>query len=460
MRQVIADAPENGKIDILSNDVNATCGIAGGSRVDSDKTSFARKTMRHLSARGRAAPLRITAALLAAAWAETQGFPEARPALADALGSAQHVTAARNVDFGGTAGDGAFQTAQASRGRDPPVQLAQTRASDTEELQQTLEQEHHRAEMLVRELGIARHDVELLLTVLNKARDESARVKQAAESETAELRKSLQQERERAERLAQDLTGARRGVETQRKAGDEAGQLNQAADSRAAELRRSIQRDQTQRLERELATARRDVEPQTALAGKASAEATLPKQAAESGTSELRKSLQQERERAERLAQDLAAARRDVETQTALAAKASDESTQLKQAAESGATELRKSLQQERERAEQLAQDLAASRRDIETQTALAARASDESTQLKHVPTALVAFNWPVKSNRFERVARFVDYLFSRIDKLQAPGFDPKWKSINLAATVPGLARFPAAQAWLDRQSRAPQASQ
>jgi TRAP-type uncharacterized transport system substrate-binding protein len=76
------------------------------------------------------------------------------------------------------------------------------------------------------------------------------------------------------------------------------------------------------------------------------------------------------------------------------------------------------------------------------------------------VPTVLVAFNWPVKSNRFERVARFVDYLFSRIDKLQAPGFDSKWKSINLAATVPGLTRFPAAQAWLDRQSRATQATQ
>jgi TRAP-type uncharacterized transport system substrate-binding protein len=76
------------------------------------------------------------------------------------------------------------------------------------------------------------------------------------------------------------------------------------------------------------------------------------------------------------------------------------------------------------------------------------------------VPTVLVAFNWPVKSNRFQRVARFVDHLFSRIEKLQEPGFDPKWKSINLAATVPGLARFPAAQAWLDRLPRSTQASQ
>src|SRR5712672_3720717 len=76
------------------------------------------------------------------------------------------------------------------------------------------------------------------------------------------------------------------------------------------------------------------------------------------------------------------------------------------------------------------------------------------------VPTALVAFNWPVQSNRYQRVARFVDFLFTRIDKLQAAGFDPKWKSINLAATVPGLDRFAAAQEWLDRQARRARASQ
>jgi TRAP-type uncharacterized transport system substrate-binding protein len=69
------------------------------------------------------------------------------------------------------------------------------------------------------------------------------------------------------------------------------------------------------------------------------------------------------------------------------------------------------------------------------------------------VPTALVAFNWPPGSNRYLRVARFVDYLFSRIDKLQGPGFDPKWKAINLAATVPGLSRSHAAQDWLDRRA-------
>jgi TRAP-type uncharacterized transport system substrate-binding protein len=76
------------------------------------------------------------------------------------------------------------------------------------------------------------------------------------------------------------------------------------------------------------------------------------------------------------------------------------------------------------------------------------------------VPTVLLSFKWPANSNRYQRVTRFVDYLFSRIDRLQAPGFDPKWKSVNLAATVPGMARSSSAQAWLDRQARAKQLSQ
>jgi TRAP-type uncharacterized transport system substrate-binding protein len=76
------------------------------------------------------------------------------------------------------------------------------------------------------------------------------------------------------------------------------------------------------------------------------------------------------------------------------------------------------------------------------------------------VPTVLVSYNWPFGSNRYQRVTRFTDYLFSRVDKLQAAGFDPKWQSINLRAAVPGLNRFPAAQQWLDRQSRQPVAGQ
>jgi TRAP-type uncharacterized transport system substrate-binding protein len=66
------------------------------------------------------------------------------------------------------------------------------------------------------------------------------------------------------------------------------------------------------------------------------------------------------------------------------------------------------------------------------------------------VPTVLAAFNWPKSSNRYRRVERLVDHLFGRIEKLQE-GFHPKWKEVNLSASVPGLIRFPSAQAWLDR---------
>jgi TRAP-type uncharacterized transport system substrate-binding protein len=67
------------------------------------------------------------------------------------------------------------------------------------------------------------------------------------------------------------------------------------------------------------------------------------------------------------------------------------------------------------------------------------------------VPTILAAFNWPQQSDRYRRVARLVDHLFGRLDKLQSPGFDPKWKEVNLRAEVPGLERFRSAQEWLER---------
>ena len=69
------------------------------------------------------------------------------------------------------------------------------------------------------------------------------------------------------------------------------------------------------------------------------------------------------------------------------------------------------------------------------------------------VPTILAAFNWPKSSDRYRRVARLTEYLFDRMDKLQAPGFHPKWKDVNLSAKVPGLGRLPAAQDWLNRNA-------
>src|SRR5712692_4876799 len=55
------------------------------------------------------------------------------------------------------------------------------------------------------------------------------------------------------------------------------------------------------------------------------------------------------------------------------------------------------------------------------------------------VPTILASYNWRTGAPRYRRVARFVDELFSRSSKLQSPGFDAKWKNVNLATRVPGL---------------------
>ena len=66
--------------------------------------------------------------------------------------------------------------------------------------------------------------------------------------------------------------------------------------------------------------------------------------------------------------------------------------------------------------------------------------------------TLLVTYDWPQNTERYQRVSNFVNEFFSNIDKFNAPGRHPKWKEINLAATIPGKwKRFKPAQEWLDK---------
>jgi TRAP transporter TAXI family solute receptor len=48
-----------------------------------------------------------------------------------------------------------------------------------------------------------------------------------------------------------------------------------------------------------------------------------------------------------------------------------------------------------------------------------------------------------------ERVRRFVATVFPRFAELQAQGRHPKWREVNLAASLPGFKRTRAAEAWL-----------
>jgi TRAP-type uncharacterized transport system substrate-binding protein len=61
------------------------------------------------------------------------------------------------------------------------------------------------------------------------------------------------------------------------------------------------------------------------------------------------------------------------------------------------------------------------------------------------VQTVLAVYNWPRDSDRFRRVERFIEHYFDRFEGLQKPPYHPKWKSVNLAAQVPGWTRYTAA---------------
>jgi hypothetical protein len=62
----------------------------------------------------------------------------------------------------------------------------------------------------------------------------------------------------------------------------------------------------------------------------------------------------------------------------------------------------------------------------------------------------LAVYAWPEGSDRYRRVAKFVETFFENFDKLKDKTRHPKWQSTNLAAEVPGWTRFKAAQQWLD----------
>jgi hypothetical protein len=404
MRQVVAEAPGVEAIAIGDDGVKHTCGIAR----HLDKAVSTENPMSSLPRR-RAASLLITVTLLAAtSVSETQAEyvePRAWVHLAQARssdpGTSQRALEQHRAEVLARALAAALATVR--RDREPQTSLAakpgdeigepkQGAKSGTAESRKSLQQERERADQLEQALAVARRDIETQTALAAKAAtaaEEVARDRQVAESTSAELRKSLQQERDRAEALTLDISKARAGLfayETQaRKAGEEAADLKQVAEG-TAELRQSLsqERERAGRLEQDLAAARRDVEKQTTQAAKASEEAARLNQLAERAAEELRKSLQQEREKAEALSKKISAARSRISAEAQARNASEQAAADLKQAAE-GAAELQKSLQRERERAGRLEQALAVANRDVETQTALAAKAREEAARDKQV---------------------------------------------------------------------------
>jgi TRAP-type uncharacterized transport system substrate-binding protein len=67
------------------------------------------------------------------------------------------------------------------------------------------------------------------------------------------------------------------------------------------------------------------------------------------------------------------------------------------------------------------------------------------------VPAVLAAYNWPKGSDRYRRVEKFTEAFFSKWEKFREPPRHPKWRDVNLAATVPGWTRSSIAEEMLRR---------
>jgi TRAP-type uncharacterized transport system substrate-binding protein len=66
-------------------------------------------------------------------------------------------------------------------------------------------------------------------------------------------------------------------------------------------------------------------------------------------------------------------------------------------------------------------------------------------------PAVLAVFNWSKGSDRYRRIERFVERLFTKWDQFREPPRHPKWRDVNLAATVPGWSRWAVAEGMLRR---------
>jgi TRAP transporter TAXI family solute receptor len=76
--------------------------------------------------------------------------------------------------------------------------------------------------------------------------------------------------------------------------------------------------------------------------------------------------------------------------------------------------------------------------------------AEGETVDTIAVPALLAAYNWAPNTDRYRKLANFVDAFFTKFPQFQNPPFHPKWKEVSLAAPLAGWTRLPAAQQWLD----------
>jgi len=80
---------------------------------------------------------------------------------------------------------------------------------------------------------------------------------------------------------------------------------------------------------------------------------------------------------------------------------------------------------------------------------------NDAPVKTVAVGTVLVAYNWPTKSERYQRVNRFVQAFLSHLNEIKARR--PRWQDFDISSSVSGWTRFPAAEQWLKKAGLIPE---
>ncbi len=78
--------------------------------------------------------------------------------------------------------------------------------------------------------------------------------------------------------------------------------------------------------------------------------------------------------------------------------------------------------------------------------------APGESIDTLAVGAVMAVFNWAPETDRYAKVAAFIDAFFGSIEAFSSPARHAKWREVSLTAEVPGWTRFKAARDWLAAQ--------
>jgi len=258
------------------------------------------------------------------------------------------------------------------------LEIAAAREESTanaERQRQAFGEERARSGALEVELAKARHESEARAALIEKASE----VWQRGSAEAAKSAELLEEERRKAEALAREVVA-----------------LRQAAITSSAQHQQALtdERERRAALWSELAGAQRTVEAQAALLAKATVPevpddkvevaktaqlleqermkaAAVAEQAAAArlelaaSTEKHRQTLEEEHARSLALSGEVATSHRKIETLTEQLRVASEAEVQARQAIERTTMDFRKSLQQERDRAEAMARDVESLRRTI-----------------------------------------------------------------------------------------------